>query len=286
MDLTIFARVQHAMSSSTDYAAVGTAGGLSPAALPDDDEYPPRFRGDAFGPNSIVSGSTAGTSRRYGGEQTQTFLTEGDPDYDRCLATSYAGFVVERGVGSTGNANSTGGNGSETHSSTAKRAGRERQRLRAIFAGLDRERAFQHDVIQPLGLGTPCTETKVARTLIGDPGITYKYLNLRIFAHPWESLPSHQTTHKAIDVVTEEDCLVETGEADRKMPELCVQLKQLNDRLTKRSRRHLRRLDMGGSAAYNLVLINRARPLAEIEGDLKDDPLFDMGKVRRHEEGR
>ena len=44
---------------------------------------------------------------------------------------------------------------------------------------------FQYDVTQPMGPSTPLAVTKVTRTCIGDPGITYKYLGLRMFAHPW-----------------------------------------------------------------------------------------------------
>ena len=43
----------------------------------------------------------------------------------------------------------------------------------------------QYDVTQPMGPGTPLAVTKVTRTCVGDPGITYKYLGLRMFAHPW-----------------------------------------------------------------------------------------------------
>jgi alpha-ketoglutarate-dependent dioxygenase FTO len=40
--------------------------------------------------------------------------------------------------------------------------------------------------------GKHSSRTFVKRTLVGDPGITYKYLGLRLFAHPWSgpgSLP-------------------------------------------------------------------------------------------------
>jgi hypothetical protein len=44
---------------------------------------------------------------------------------------------------------------------------------------------FITDITQPFGLGTACTPTYVTRCLMGDPGTTYKYLGLRMFAHPW-----------------------------------------------------------------------------------------------------
>lgn len=44
---------------------------------------------------------------------------------------------------------------------------------------------FRTDVTQPFGLGTACAKTYVTRCLVGDPGTTYKYVGLRMFAHPW-----------------------------------------------------------------------------------------------------
>jgi hypothetical protein len=39
------------------------------------------------------------------------------------------------------------------------------------------------------------SKTFVSRTLVGDPGTTYKYLGLRIFAHPW-SVDDAETMEK------------------------------------------------------------------------------------------
>ena len=36
-----------------------------------------------------------------------------------------------------------------------------------------------------MGAGTRLAKTRVTRCLIGVPGITYFYLGLRMFAHPW-----------------------------------------------------------------------------------------------------
>jgi hypothetical protein len=47
------------------------------------------------------------------------------------------------------------------------------------------------DVTQPLGLGTKLAPTFVRRTLVGENGITYKYLGLRMFAHPWAPHVAH-----------------------------------------------------------------------------------------------
>ena len=55
----------------------------------------------------------------------------------------------------------------------------------AAFRALDDAAMFRHDVTQPLGLETPCALTFVTRCLVGDPGITYKYLGVRMFSYPW-----------------------------------------------------------------------------------------------------
>ena len=44
---------------------------------------------------------------------------------------------------------------------------------------------FRTDITQPFGLGTKCAKTYVTRCVVGNPGTTYKYLGLRMFAHPW-----------------------------------------------------------------------------------------------------
>lgn len=50
---------------------------------------------------------------------------------------------------------------------------------RLAFEGLEERGVFRVDVTQPFGLGTKCAATYVTRTLVGDPGTTYKYLGLR-----------------------------------------------------------------------------------------------------------
>ena len=44
----------------------------------------------------------------------------------------------------------------------------------------------RYDCTQPMGPGTSLARTKVTRCLVGTPGITYKYLGLRMFAAPWK----------------------------------------------------------------------------------------------------
>jgi alpha-ketoglutarate-dependent dioxygenase FTO len=60
-----------------------------------------------------------------------------------------------------------------------------------VSVALDQEMNdyFRKDVTQPFGLGTKCAATYVTRCCVGDPGTTYKYLGLRMFAHSWDTLP-------------------------------------------------------------------------------------------------
>merc|ERR1712107_230169 len=51
---------------------------------------------------------------------------------------------------------------------------------------MDIEGVFRKDVTQPMGLGTACAPTSVWRTLVGEMGMSYKYLGIRMFAHPWD----------------------------------------------------------------------------------------------------
>ena len=93
------------------------------------------------------------------------FLTPEDAQFDACLATSFGGFVKEAASELP----------PEFHADF-------RECLRGLRSSgcLDR-----HDITQPMGPGTPLARTRVTRCLIGAPGITYKYLGLRMFALPW-----------------------------------------------------------------------------------------------------
>jgi len=124
--------------------------------------------------------------------------------------------------------------------------------LRKAFMDMDATGYFRTDVTQPFGLGTKCAKTYVTRCLLGDPGTTYKYLGLRMFAHPWNA------ENQSIKV-----------------------LAQLNDLLTQRSSSHLRDLnskrktrgifnDRQKSAGFDVTLINKMTASPE----LKKEPVF------------
>ena len=125
---------------------------------------------------------------------------------------------------------------------------------------LDAGGVFQYDVTQPMGPGTPLAVTKVTRTCVGDPGITYKYLGLRMFSHPWT------------------DEAAPTDSASSAVSNAYTLLRRQNEALDERSQRCLEREGKGGSTHFSLTLINRMDPTG-LKPDLKDEPEFGMGKV-------
>ena len=124
--------------------------------------------------------------------------------------------------------------------------------LRA-FTDFDDRGIFQFDYTQPAGLGTKIAKTFVTRCLVGEPGITYKYLGLRMFAYPWDgsdALPSFAA------------------------------IGQLNQALSKRSTvlLHNTKKKEVGSCAFNLTLINRCFPRDSNIVKLKYEPFFETEK--------
>jgi len=104
---------------------------------------------------------------------------------------------------------------------------------------------YVYDFTQPLGLNTPIARTFVTRTCIGEPGMTYKYLGLRMFAIPWSNLKIYNS-HKLYD--------------DETIDALQT-IHKLNTALNMRGQYHLKNLDTQGSSTnYNLTLINHMLP--------------------------
>jgi alpha-ketoglutarate-dependent dioxygenase FTO len=104
---------------------------------------------------------------------------------------------------------------------------------------------YQYDVV--MAGGKHSSRTFVKRTLVGNPGITYKYLGLRLFAHAWSG-PGVSPALRAI------------GEMNRRIVELT------------------KRLPNPGKCEYNLTLINYMEPHSHTSVGFKDDT-EGMGKV-------
>ena len=135
-------------------------------------------------------------------------LEPGMRHFDACLAQCYRGFV---------------------HQPAALSALEPR-----VLAALEQLKArgyFHYDVV--FNGGVNLGRTFVRRILVGVPGITYKYLGLRIFAHPWST---------------------DAGAT----PEMLT-IRAANDALTASTGRLLaagKAVGKGGRCDYNLTLIN------------------------------
>jgi alpha-ketoglutarate-dependent dioxygenase FTO len=114
---------------------------------------------------------------------TPAYLLEaGDPHFDECLTQCYRGFVHQpRGVPAPLEA-----------------------RLLGALEALKRRGYFHYDVVRGMG---SWVRTFVRRILVGVPGMTYSYLGLRIFAHPWDrgagGTPEMEEVARANAAVTE-----------------------------------------------------------------------------------
>ena len=109
---------------------------------------------------------------------------------------------------------------------------------------LNQQGLFHHDVVTNGGIRLGATV--VRRILAGEPGITYKYLGLRTFAHPWR------------------------GEGAR--PQLAP-LQELNAAFVASTTRLLKvgkGVGKNGSCAYNLSLVNLLEPSDARGGALRN----------------
>jgi mRNA N6-methyladenine demethylase len=161
----------------------------------------------------------------------KNFLTPQHADFDAVLKVAYPGFCVDE---------------------ESKFPQRFHDDFASVFDLLENDNIFLYDVTQPRGLGTPCARTFVQRTLLGEPGTTYKYLGLRMFSIPWTAgSPYHL-------------------------------MERLNGDLIERTKLHLASSvstsEPAGPCHYNLTLINRMSPLSEIKAELKDEPMFQKEK--------
>lgn len=166
----------------------------------------------------------------------EKFLTpKHDPDFQQVVNASYQGFVYEPASAID----------PAFHS-----------RARAAFERLRDSGYFQYDVV--MAGGKKLSRTFVKRTLVGNPGITYKYLGLRLFAHSWGS-----------------------GHAKGGPAPLFKSLYELNQHMIQRSTSSLvTNCDVKQhSCEYNLTLINYMEPLQTKTLGLKDEPNYGMGKV-------
>ena len=127
---------------------------------------------------------------------------------------------------------------------------------------------YVYDFTQPLGLNTPIARTFVTRTCVGEPGMTYKYLGLRMFAIPWSGLK----------VYNKLKCY------DEETVNALQTIRSLNYVLNLRGQYLIQNDKNGGiggsSTNYNLTLINHMLPLSaedtlDRNRKLKNETCFD-----------
>lgn len=101
--------------------------------------------------------------------------------------------------------------------------------------------------------GKRLSRTFVKRTLVGEKGITYKYLGLRIFAHSW---------------------------GPQNVSSVFSQVYQLNQQMIERTKVATKSCaNEKKSCEYNLTLINYMEPVSKRDLGLKSDPTYGMGLV-------
>lgn len=114
---------------------------------------------------------------------------------------------------------------------------------------------YQYDMV--VAGGKNLSRTFVRRCLVGEPGITYKYLGLRLFAHAWSG-PDVSLHFRDIFNMNQEMIHMTKEQLQQ----------QLQPPGTHRHR---------GSCEYNLTLINYMDPACETV--LKDEEFYGMGKA-------
>ncbi|CAM9874477.1 unnamed protein product, partial [Laminaria digitata] len=174
-------------------------------------------------------------------------------------------------------------------------------KFRRSFDALHEAGLFLYDTVQ--AGGKRLSRTFVTRTLLGDPGITYKYLGLRLFAHPWDGAGDFRTgPGDSLADALNDPCLADLfqsggGGGGGGGGEGGVGLKDNdpeNVRDTLRKVGHLSEwmrvkavalLEEEGKGegdrrtfcSFNLTLINRME-CSSAKRDLKPEPMFAMGK--------
>ena len=143
---------------------------------------------------------------------------------------------------------------------------------------------YQYDIIMPGGKHS--SRTFVRRTLVGEPGMTYKYLGLRLFTHAWRNSRSCDdatpASKKEVSALFHNVCML--NQAMIQMTENQVRIYQ--ERTGKVVPKHL--------YDYNLTLINYMEPVNDVRvhnhtnnsvssgvhhQQLRDEEFYNMGKA-------
>ena len=109
--------------------------------------------------------------------------------------------------------------------------------------------------------GKHSSRTFVKRTLVGNPGITYKYLGLRLFAHAWSG-PGTPPLLKAI------------GDMNQDMIRMTLKHNNTKRRRFEQTNDGQQDDSVEGSCEYNLTLINYMEPSSHTKVGFKDEAFY------------
>ena len=205
---------------------------------------------------------------------SKRFLVPTDPQFNALMQRTYEGFVHEPPTWAA----------DEAHARYL-----DAQRV------MEARQLFQYDVTQPMGLGTNCSKTFVTRTLVGEPGITYKYLGLREFAHPWN--PNEAKKDEDTSIMRALSCIRDLNSTltRRASTLLLKHAKRKQQQLKGKTQMKIKgtTTEQTGSCKFNLVLINRmvVETIADTKTatkstderasaalPLKEEPFYGMGR--------
>ncbi len=148
---------------------------------------------------------------------------------------------------------------------------------------MDESGLFMYDVVQPGGKKS--TFTFVTRTLVGEPGSTYKYLGLRLFSHPWSAFDDKKIAEdEGIQIEKEVRNLIKLGYT-RKCAKALIQMGRLNQILINKTKDKLEaevkptiKDGLVGSSEFTITLINKMEPTS-VKKDLKQENIHGIGKT-------
>jgi len=142
---------------------------------------------------------------------------------------------------------------------------------RQALTTLDEAGLFRTDVTQPAGLGSRLCPSYVTRCLLGEEGTTYRYLGLRMFAHPWNGKHHHhhnQPHAKSLQKALQSIERLNIGLGEKTQQHLKMLQKQRQQRSPNES------LVLRGRSHYNVTLINKMT----IHKRLREEPMFGANK--------
>lgn len=176
--------------------------------------------------NGFTSSTADASSSSSSSSSSSLFLTPRCPGFEKHIRDHYEGFV---------------------HCSVDDLQPFDfHQQARAALERLRDANYYQYDIV--MAGGKHSSRTFVKRTLVGNPGITYKYLGLRLFAHAWSG-PGVTPLMKSI------------GEMNQRMIHMTEQFQNHKN------------------CKYNLTLINYMEPTIRTKVGFKEEANYGMGKV-------